>query len=32
MIYRNVLNFSYFMLLGRLWLKDAKIFHQWVAL
>jgi hypothetical protein len=24
-----VLNSSYFMLLGRPWLRDAKVFHDW---
>ncbi len=25
----NVVDFSYFMLLGRPWLKDAKVTHDW---
>jgi hypothetical protein len=29
MIQNNVLDFSYFMLLGRPWLKIAKISHDW---
>jgi hypothetical protein len=28
-INNNVLNFSYSMLLGRPWLRDAKISHDW---
>ncbi len=29
MIHSNVLQFSYFMLLGHPWLKDAKVFYDW---
>jgi len=29
MIQNNVLNSSYFMLLGRPWLRDVKVFHDW---
>jgi hypothetical protein len=28
-IQSNMLNSNYFMLLGRPWLKDAKVFHDW---
>jgi hypothetical protein len=29
MIQSNVLNFGYSMLLGRPWLRDAKVSHDW---
>jgi hypothetical protein len=29
MIQNNVLDSNYFMLLGRPWLKDVKMFHDW---
>jgi len=28
-IYNSVLNFNYLMLLGRFWLKDVKMSHDW---